>query len=307
MKKYCIIILILCILFTSLPTVVLADNSVKYQLFPDYYFTECPQQGTIHVDTIQEKRTNREALIWTPYNYNENTKYDVIILLHGGGGSIHDWLDNEFNIRRNKLFDKIQAKNIYDWITYEHKSKPFIICTLTNNPYNRDETSKDAITAFKYIAENYSTYAIDGSDESIIDARNHFWIGGLSQGCITTYYFMSKYNKYTGNYICLSMTKSAEYNSGIVEGLAEYPINYMYMACGNKDRYNHFNGMNRDFEFFAQNSKDIKYTIFGYNHDWNTWINSIYDVLTTSKLLRVDFDYIKTVIKDRMYKIFEIV
>lgn len=292
MKKILSILLIIILIITIIPNTVYADdnNEIQYQNIPDYYFEDCPEHGTIHTKVIQEKRMNREVLIWTPYDYNENIKYDVFVLLHGGGGDNTNWINYLWTIRRGTDYDTIRCYDIYDWITYEHKSKPFIICSITNNYYDREETAQDAIKAMKYIIDNYSTYAESNSDEDFINARNHFWIGGLSQGCISTYYFMSKYMKYVGNYICLSM--SINYKADIKEQLEKNIINYIFLGVGINDKYNYANLMPRDVEFFEQYCDDIDFVKYGYSHDWSTWTNAIYDILTKSNLMRIDYNYI---------------
>lgn len=290
MKKTLSILLTIILIITIIPNTVYANNEIQYQNIPDYYFEDCPEHGTIHTETIQEKMMNREIIIWTPYNYNKNTKYDVFILLHGGGGHNTDWINYLCTIKRGTNYDTIRCCDIYDWIAYEHKSKPFIICSITNNYYDRDETSQDALKAIKYIIDNYSTYAKSSSDEDLIKAKNHFWVGGLSQGCISTYYFMSQYMKYIGNYICLSM--SINYKTDIKEQLEKNIINYIFLGVGINDKYSYADLMPRDVEFFKQYCNNIDFVKYGYSHDWSTWTNAIYDILTKSNLMKIDYNYI---------------
>lgn len=286
MKK--IISILLAIVFVLIPMSAFADTEdySPESGMPSYYLDDCPVHGTINVDEFQHmKGGNDTLLVWTPYNYDEsgNTKYDVVILMHGGGGTLHDWMDTKWWVYENSEpgadIKKPQLSNIYDWLSYEKKCKPFIVVTL-NNRQNREYVSKEMIKAMSFVAENYQTYAEDGLEEHLIAARDHFIVGGLSNGATTVFYFMSHHLEYASNYIALSMMRDRATNDlSFTNEVKSNGINCYFGGAGINDKYNHANFGPADEEFYGEYAKRSTYKIYPWGHDWSTWSYGIYDAL----------------------------
>ena len=290
-KKFiCIIIVLLCII----PTIVYADksNAVK-QSIPDYYFTECPKHGNIEevkVPSSNIQKTNY-MMIWTPYNYNKNVKHEVILLLHGGGGSMHDMMDGMQRVNSNL----ISFANIYDWIAYENETRPFIVVTI-NNRTDRKIICDEIVIAFKYIINNYNTYAKDDSDEALIAARDHFTVGGLSNGSVTAYAFMGLKLEYAGNYICMSsyVDKSVDFNR------TDYRLNYLIIGAGINENPHHdiCRLAHKRLKQFANTAKFYEYVSA---HDFTTWGNCVYDSI---KLM---YEKIPLTLKEQVFETVDII
>lgn len=286
MKK--ILSIIFAMMFLLIPVSAFADTETysEEKGIPTHYFDECPVHGTINVDTFQHMNGGNDTLlVWTPYDYDEsgNTKYEVILLLHGGGGTLHDWMDTKFwvciDAESNRLAQTVQMSNIYDWISYEKKCKPFIVVTL-NNRQDREYVSREMIKALSFVAENYQTYAEDGLEEHLIAARDHFTVGGLSNGATTVFYFLSHYLEYAGNYIVFSMMRDRATNDlSFQEEVKEMKINSYFGGAGIRDKYNHANFGPADEQFYGEYANRSAYIIYPWGHDWSTWTHGIYDAL----------------------------
>lgn len=215
---------------------------------PRRYHYTCPQQGTIVHFTYEtrdwyndEEGTHpfeKEGLVYLPYEYNEEEQYNVMILLHGHTLNCHAFIDELMG------FDygvKAQFKNDYDWIFSEKLCRPLIVVSL-NTPVEAEHNWRDMqfelrYDVLPYIAEHFATYAKDGSNESLIAARDHFGLGGSSNGAGFTHggglysnmaYFgsfalMSGGMHYVGHTQCLNDNKDT------------YRANCFVRACGSLD------------------------------------------------------------------------
>lgn len=213
---------------------------------PRRYHFECPEQGTIVSFTYETKDWHKEnsetfektALVYLPYGYDESRRYNVMIMLHGHTLNRHAFMDTIWG------FDygvRVQYKNDYDWIMYEGLCRPTIIVTL--------DTPAEAMYKFKdmeyelrydvlpYLANHFATYAKDGGEESLIKARDHFGLGGSSNGAGFTHggalhsniaYFGSVMMSSGG----MNFTKHA---NSINEAKDEYKLNCFIRSCGTLD------------------------------------------------------------------------
>ena len=169
------------------------------------YFSPASQQGTLtelYYDTYEsvsyEKKTQRlkkRAIVYLPYGYSEDEKYNVFYLMHGGWGNETTQLGTKEqpSILKNVIDHGIQNGDFAPLIivcpTYNNTSPedsanyglPF--GTLTVNYHN--ELVNDLIPA---VEEKYSTYAESTSAEDIAASREHRAFGGFSIGSVTTWY-----------------------------------------------------------------------------------------------------------------------
>ena len=158
----------------SITQAVLPDKLAE---IPQEYFSEADQQGTLvelEYDTYesmayeeQEQVLHKRAIVYLPYGYSENAKYNVFYLMHGGWSNETTYLGtpehpNEFkNVLDNGIADgKIQPM-IVVCPTYNNESKSdssdySLALRLTENYHN--ELIHDLIPA---VEGTYSTYAED--------------------------------------------------------------------------------------------------------------------------------------------------
>lgn len=105
------------------------------------------------------------ARVYTPPGYSESTKYPVMYLMHGMGGSERSWHDND-------LYAHIQLDNLIA----EGSVDPFIL-VFTRNDYNNWNFASILIDELiPHVEENYSVCA---------DPDNRA-LGGLSMGGMQT-------------------------------------------------------------------------------------------------------------------------
>ena len=158
---------------------------------PRRYFTDCPHQGTVTEISYETKDHWKEnskpftkhALVYLPYDYNSNKQYDVLILLHG------HTLNRTAIMNKVTTFDygvKSTFRNMFDWVFYDKLTPSKIIVTL-DTPLESDHKFRDMGYELRYdvlptLANNFATYAKDGTEEELIKARDHFGLGGSSNG-----------------------------------------------------------------------------------------------------------------------------
>lgn len=253
-KKISLYIIILCLIFNISPC--LAEEN--YKTLPEYYYTECPQQGIIERDKFE---WNFYFNIYKPYNYDDNTQYDLVILLNGLGGNDLDLLTND----RPTVLGKIKMKNIYDWLIYNDEINPILIVTVNAETFIARDTRK----LISYIRENYN----------IKEGKDHIWLGGLSLGCNITLSNIFINKDIIGNFLLLSGSREIEDLLDILSKEKEkYAINNLYISCGGDEGLLKINTYY--YKELSKYSKNITMMVYdGYYHDWNTWTNSINDLL----------------------------
>ena len=143
--------------------------------------------------TAEGKKLAKAANVYLPYGYSEEKKYNVLYVIHGGGGNEDAWLDTA------------QTKNMLDQLNAEGKIKPTIVVFPT---YYHDDPQEmhskglpmnwesDQIVAFQKelrdyvipaVETRYSTYADGVSLEAMQASRWHRAISGFSMGGGTTW------------------------------------------------------------------------------------------------------------------------
>lgn len=259
---------------TLAPSQSFADSEPRQIPFPEYYLDECPVKGTVQTLSMEGVR---DVCVYTPYGYDPSKQYDVVLLLHGSGGDITDWITKSQNVfsRRDRV--GISGRKLYDWMIYEGKIKPVIIASIDNNYQNTyKELETDVNNVIKAIVDNFSTFAPSFSDENITNARKHFTIGGLSMGSMFLMRYMLDYPDFFGNYLLISGYSNI---AGFQKELAEIENKpeKIFIGCGADDWFIMY--ARRINEFMPQCSDDVKLVEYAYGHNWRTWFSSIYDSL----------------------------
>ena len=182
-----------------------AKIPAELEEIPTEYFSAADKQGslvelnyeTYESRTYEQKsqKLNKRAIVYLPYGYSEDEKYNVFYLMHGGWSNETSWLGTPEN--------PSAFKNVIDHAVADGKMKPLIIVcptynnespsdssdytlayyTLTVNYHN--ELVNDLIPA---VEGNYSTYAEDVTSEGIIASRDHRGFGGFSMSSVATWY-----------------------------------------------------------------------------------------------------------------------
>ena len=164
---------------------------------PSSYTSSAQEAGTVvkfDYDSKDYVRGSEEivktAYVYLPYGYDEEdneTKYDIIYLMHGWGGHAGEY------------FEYASLKNIFDNMIANKDIPPVIIVSPSfyNARSNRDFSSSiDEFRQFhKDFEENlmpaveggFHTFAMSSAKEDLMASRDHRIFGGFSLGSVTTW------------------------------------------------------------------------------------------------------------------------
>lgn len=172
---------------------------------PTEYFSESEEQGQLielNYETYEsfsyEERTeplNKRAIVYLPFNYDENTKYNVMYIMHGGWSNETTTLGTPNN--------PSSFKNVIDNAIENGDMKPLIIVCPTYNNTNENGQDSDNYSLALQLTRNYhnelvndlmpavegrfSTYAENTSLDGLRASRDHRGFMGFSMGSVTTW------------------------------------------------------------------------------------------------------------------------
>lgn len=169
---------------------------------PEDYFEESGYPGTLvelEYDTYesmtyeeQNQVLHKRAIVYLPYDYSEEEKYNVFYLMHGGWSDETTYLGTPDrpavfkNVLDNGMADGTIQPMIVVCPTYNNTSPDdsgdySLAIRLTEN-YHR-ELAGDLIPA---VEGTYSTYAEDTTPEGLQASRDHRAFAGFSMGSVAT-------------------------------------------------------------------------------------------------------------------------
>jgi len=295
-------------------TVCAARPVFEQRDLPENLRVPCAQQGTVETVTYTTHDYEREELygeaeefekemsVYLPYGYDPAEKYDLLILLHGLGGSEDYWLveEQEYGQWSGIMLSTV---NMLDQMIASGQCEKLIIACPT---FYADEANVETYDPMwdgrlfwpelRYdilpaLVERYSTYAADSSAEAICAARDHFGYAGLSMGSIITYQSVLPHCiDLFGWYGCLSgfgydvpllmnEVKAFETEQG-----QEYPIRYLFNTAGTMDAAweEHWAGycsMVGAWDKVKQDENTAFVTVQYARHDYKCWILGLYNCL----------------------------
>lgn len=270
----------------------------ELQEIPSEYFKQADRKGSLvelDYETYESKtygqkskKLNKRAIVYLPYGYSENEKYNVFYLMHGGWSNETTWLGTPKNPGA--------FKNVIDHAIGDGKMKPFIIvCPTYNNESPSD--SSDYTLAYYTLTVNYhnelindlipavegtySTYAENVTPDGIKASRDHRAFGGFSMGSVATWHTFLN---------CLDAFRYFMPSSGAVDSTGNslgqavmesgYRWNdfFIYAATGTSDFAcsqftNQINGMlNQESGIFKEANNEMEGNLAfrvkeGYSHD----------------------------------------
>ena len=221
---------------------------------PESYFTNAEHQGMLvelFYDTYESmtyeqksKVLHKRAIVYLPYGYSEDAKYNVFYLMHGGWSDETAYLGTPNNPGgfKNVLDHAMEDGKIVPMIvvcpTYNNESEKdswdySLAIQLTDNYHN--ELIYDLISA---VEGSYSTYAKETTSEGLIESRDHRAFCGFSMGSVATWrtfqycldyfhYFMPS----SGN-----LTSDGEYMASMVRDSGhEWNDFFIFAASGTDD------------------------------------------------------------------------
>lgn len=290
------------------------NNSVNEKIpteleeIPSNYFTEIKQAGTLvelNYETYESKtyeqkskKLNKRAIVYLPYKYSEDEKYNVFYLMHGGWSDETTWLGTPQH--------PAEFKNVIDHAIYDGKMKPFIIvCPTYNNESPSD--SSDYTLAYYTLTVNYhnelmndlipavegkySTYADDVTSDGIEASRDHRAFGGFSMGSVTTWHtFLNCLDAFRYFLPCSGAVDSTGdmLNRAVTESKYQWNDFFIYAATGTNDFAcseftNQINGMlnQKSGNFREADNESEGNLVFrvkeGYSHDSNASMEYVYN------------------------------
>ncbi len=273
-----------------------APEFVTTSLEDRFYEPVAQNAGTIEeVDYSTPKyaaagRYSKTMTVYLPYNYDPAEKYDVFILCPGLSGR-RKWLQRTFYESGHTM----NGQNVLDNMILEGWMKPMIVAVIdvsVGQGEGRHETGdaqmglelREAI--LPTLAEKYSTYAADGSYESLAAARAHFGIGGASNGSLYAYAAGCIRNlELFSNFVCMSgCTRAPAVRGRMNRDIEdEYPV---YMFCSSagdtdmtrKKTHNGFYTVIEDSPKFTE-GENAFYVMSEGAHDWHVWYTGLFNFL----------------------------
>ena len=222
----------------------------------DYLWLDtCEQPGTLEEIRYQTPRYDRDPTktydkwmyVYTPYDYDPSLKYNVIFLYHGRGGSHLSWTATDEDI--DGMY--VTMKNIYDNMIAYDVCEPFILVSLDTgflvDGWKMSDNSEEhnalelRNVVLPHIIQNYSTYAESSDIEDIKAAREHFGIGGFSNGSLFAYKsgMMRNFDIF-GNYLFVSGDDSAHAVDYIMsDEWKDLPFKCVFCAGCYDSQYDH--------------------------------------------------------------------
>ena len=166
----------------------------------EYIYHDVNARGTI--EKVVYRTTNREGLlrvkkcqVYLPYGYDEDDpdkRYDILYLIHGGGGNQDAWLDC------------CKVKNMLDYAISSGEVKPLIVVfpcfykekVPRTGRIDRDAEKNNTLLFIRELADelipavegHYHTWSDGAGHNALLRSRAHRAIGGFSMGSCTTWF-----------------------------------------------------------------------------------------------------------------------
>lgn len=228
------------------------------------YFSKNDQAGETNTITYHSNvvGADREAYVYTPYGYNNDTKYPVVYLIHGIGCDGGQWV----SMGAAKIFDNMIANG---------EIKPFVAVfpsVIPADGIDPNTLSDTNIKAFSDFVEEFETDLAPYIKEnySVSDAREDTAVCGLSMGGMEALRLgFSKLD--TFNYIgSFSAAPTLEMELLTTEG-SDYTPALVLICSGDKDGTVNDNPLNYHKKLAENNVEHIWYQHPGGGHDPSVW------------------------------------
>ena len=226
----------------------------ELELIPTEYEEPSDHPGTLEKLTYQtwesfsyedhSRKLTKDAWVYLPHGYDENQKYNVFYLSHGG------W-SNEATIMGTDK-NPAEFKHIIDHSIEDGKMVPMIVVMVTYNNTSGNDSSDYSLALdltdqfhnelinviIPAVESKYSTYAEGVTPEEIGASRDHRGFGGFSMGSVNTwctFRYALKYFRYfmpmSGSY-----TSDGSYMADLVrnQGFTEDDF-FIYSMSGSDD------------------------------------------------------------------------
>lgn len=285
--------------------------NILHEIPQEYYSATIKQGSLIELnyntyESFSYENSNptlltKRAIIYLPYNYLKETKYNIMYMMHGGWSNETSNLGtpNNPSVFKN-VIDNAIANNDFDPLiivcpTYNNTNlngqdsdNYSLALQLTRNYHN--ELVNDLIPA---VESNYSTYAENTSLEGIKASRNHRAFCGFSMGSVATWRAFEYCLDYFRYFFPSSgsITSSGQYMENIVEQSNHKSEDFFIFAMSGTDDFayssftSQINAMlstGNNIFVEAKNEKDgnLAYVVKeGNSHNWRAQTEYFYNAL----------------------------
>lgn len=183
--------------------------SMEIKDIPADYRSAAEHAGEVVRFDYDTGAESKYAYVYVPYGYDESKQYDILYMMHGGGGS------------QESLFggagQSNDIKNTIDHLIENGEMEPVLIVTPTFYTQANGSTnvsgSWDAVLEFPKeltdylmpaVESAYSTYAETADEAGFTASRDHRAFGGFSMGSVTTWYVFEQELGYFSKFIPIS-------------------------------------------------------------------------------------------------------
>lgn len=214
----------------------------------------------------------RNAMVYTPPNFDSAKNYPVLYLLHGIGGDENAWIKNG------------NLKNILDNLYAEDKIKPMIIVlpngrAMKNDRAEGDIFSKERIEAFSTFEKDLLNDLIPFIEDEypVIEDREYRALAGLSMGGGQSLNFgLSNLDQfsYIGGFSSAPNTKSGK---DLIDDPKEVneKLKLLYISSGDEDDLLKISSQTH--HYLQEHDITHKYVVLPGGHDFEVWKKNLYN------------------------------
>lgn len=241
-----------------------------------------PPEGGTSMRSIPQELTKR-AIVYLPFGYTPDERYDVFYLMHGG------WGDETTTL--GTADDPSAFKNVLDHAIAAGQIAPLIIVCPTYNNTSADDSANFGLAltlARNYHRElmndlvpavegRYSTHADDVSSRSLAASREHRGFGGFSMGAVNTWRTFQYALDYFRYFLPMSCGTSLDMEDIVASARSRDPADYfVWIVTGSQDFARPYDEATADFlrssRYFTEsdNEQDGNLALRvkdGYGHD----------------------------------------
>lgn len=225
------------------------EGHAKHTLWavPEKFDTgDIPEAGTVEelvYDTkayaTDSRPVTKRALVYLPYGYDPEGRYNILYLMHGTGDDENYWLETHAD-----------NKTMLDRMIAQGEIEPLIVVTPTFYVENdgmdssldiltysfREELRRDLMPA---VETKYATWAETADDAGFAASRHHRAFAGLSRGAVTTANaaLCGSLDYFASFGLFSSFRTTEDYLRQTIQSPAwqSLPIDYLYATTGNFD------------------------------------------------------------------------
>ncbi|HAG12615.1 MAG TPA: hypothetical protein DCG49_02000 [Ruminococcus sp.] len=172
------------------------DANLQYHRFDeDEYLKKADRSGQVIEEHYAGPKGQNMLYVYLPPGYDENQKYNIFYLMHGG------------NENEKTLFfqNDTMMQNIFDHMIQNGELDPLIVVTPTFNQSGAENFwSEYREKVVPFVEGKYSTYAESTDLAGLQASRMHRAYGGFSMGAVSTWAVLTHCLDITAYYMPLS-------------------------------------------------------------------------------------------------------